>query len=123
MPTLFLGVQGEDSLHLSSSETDISPSKSTRDTRINRSARSILRHFGEIGIFNGYLPVKVVHRKDVERFSAQGEVVTVDHQLSFLRDSLPFVKKNDEIKIDAGTFYFQSPIDRSNEGLNIWIIN
>lgn len=123
---LYLGEQGagDGSLYLSHPEEHEKPTLSIRNNRIKKSAEVLLRKLGEMAVYNGYLTVRVIHRESVERFNASGEVVMDDHQVSFLRSAIPFAKRNDVIKIDENqVFVLQSPIDRSDEGLNTWVVN
>ena len=117
---LYLGESSGDLLQLS--PTFSNPSiASTVSSRRNRGASSILRILGVIGRYNGYLPLKVLHKTNVERFTSTGEVIQDDHQITFHSQSIPFAKKGGTFIIDTQVYTLKTPLDRSEVGLQTWV--
>jgi len=119
---VYLGAQGRGALLLAPSSENILQSNSVTSTRRNRSSQNILRIMGEMVRYNGYLPVKVILRANVERFSEAGEVIRDDYQLSFQSKSIPFAKKGGIFTVNSREYTLKTPLDRSSEGMQTWVV-
>ena len=85
------------------------------------SADSILGTMGERSMYNGYLPVRIIHRTNVERLGDAGEVILDDNQISFNAAHIPFARKNSKFTIDNQTLTLKTPLTKSKEGLQVWV--
>ena len=119
---LYLGVQGSGALLLAPSSENSLSSSNTVTKRRNRGASNILRILGVIARYNGYLPAKVLHRTNVERFSDAGEVLKDDHQITFHSQSIPFAKRGGTFTLDTQVFTLKTPLDRSEVGMQTWVV-
>lgn len=120
---LYMGPQGNGSLLLAPSSENIKPALSSLSRRRNQSSGNVVRINGTDAVYNGYLLVKVIHQTNVERFGEGGDVITDDHQISFQSISIPFAKRGGKFNLNDQTFTLKTPLDRSKEGMQTWVIN
>lgn len=120
---LYLGVQGSKSLLLAPPSENAKPDQDTLTLRRNCSASHVLRILGVDALYNGYLPVRVIHRTSVQRITESGEIIIDDHQVSFHARDLPFAKKGGVMVVgaDKQKLTLKSPMDRSKKGLQTWV--
>lgn len=120
---LYLGEKGGGPLLLAPTFQNPLVTSGAVSRRRNKGASNILRILGVIARYNGYLPAKVLHRTNVERFSDSGEIVQDKHQITFHSQSIPFAKKGGTFTIDSQVYTLKTPLDRSDKGLQTWVIN
>jgi len=84
-------------------------------------AVSIVTRQGELGQVNNAIPLRVIHRENVERYGQDGQAVYDAHQISFHAEDGFYIEPGDIIKFGNETLKFKTPLSRNKYGVQLWL--
>lgn len=86
-----------------------------------RRAVSIMKRQGLQAKVNGAIPLRVIHRENVERYGQDGQVVYDAHQVSFNAEDGRYVRAGHVVEFDGARFTFKTPLSRDKYGVQTWL--
>lgn len=86
-----------------------------------RRAKSIMARQGALGKVNDAIPLRMIHRENVERYGQDGQVVYDAHQVSFNAEDGGYIRSNDSLEFGETTLRFKTPLSRDKYGVQTWL--
>jgi hypothetical protein len=86
-----------------------------------RRAKSIIARQGIMGKVNAAIPLKLIHRENVERYGQDGQVVYDAHQVSFNAEDGEYIRSNDTVEFGETLLRFKTPLSRDKYGVQTWL--
>lgn len=86
-----------------------------------RRAMSIVARQGMDARVNDGIPLRVVHRENVQRHGQDGELVFDRHQISFNAEDGGFIRVGHTLTLPGYSLTFKTPLVRNKAGVDTWL--